>query len=340
MKRKVLVFRLSSLGDVILSTAFLDELAPDVEVTWVVKAAFADVLHGHPKVKKIIPLQGKVSLPAWIHLLLLLKQEKFEFVADLHCTLRTFVARVISPFWLPREARVRGLQKERLRSFAFFFLKRLCPKKLRPRPLRVRAAEVALRLGLTRGGRFVKALPNLPQWGSVYQASGLQRNKIAIMPSSRWPGKEWSVDSWVDLCQRLKAPIVVVGATQDASSVAVLARLKKLGIEVESKLSVGPSLASAVGGLQESKVLVTVDTGLSHLAEAIDIPVVVLFGPTHEDTGFGPRKRESLSVGADLWCRPCSKDGTACFRIADERYLCMKTITPIQVQRAIKAVLK
>lgn len=339
MKRKVLVFRLSSLGDVILSTAFLEELAPDVEVTWIVKAAFADVIAGHPRVAKVITLSGKISLLQWIKLLLDLKKEKFEFVADLHSTLRTAVARSLSHFWLPKEARIRTLRKERLRSFFFFLLKDHCPKPMRPRPLRLRVAEVALHLGLTRGGRpNPKAHPRLPQWDGIQEFTK-DRTKIAIMPSSKWPGKEWSVDLWVDLCQRLQSPIVVVGAIYDESSVAVLARLKSLGIDVESKLSASPSLASAVEGLKESQVLVTVDTGLGHLAEAIGIPVVVLFGPTHEETGFGPWKKESQSVGSDLWCRPCSKDGTACFRQGDSRFLCMKQITPVQVQRAIERVL-
>jgi ADP-heptose:LPS heptosyltransferase len=337
MIRKVLVFRLSSFGDVVLASAFLEELAPDVQVTWVIKEPFVDVIASHPRVTRVVAVPSRLSLVKWLSVLRSLKTEEFEFIADLHNSLRTRIALLLSAIWLKSRCRIGRLKKERLRSIAFFVLKGRCPDSWRPRPMRVRLSEVALRLGLTRGGRRVSATPRLPQWTRVQDPSA-RRTKIAIMPSSRWPGKEWSVNSWVDLCQRLKTPIVVIGTIQDQASIAVLARLNQLGIPVESRLSKTPSLETAADALHESKVLVSVDTGLAHFAEAIGIPVVVLFGPTHQSTGFGPRLKSSQSVGADLWCRPCSKDGTACFRLGDTRFLCMQQITPIQVLRAIEDV--
>jgi heptosyltransferase-2 len=75
--------------------------------------------------------------------------------------------------------------------------------------------------------------------------------------------------------------------------------------------------------MRDSVAVIGGDTGLIHLAEALGTPAVVLYGPTVPEMGFGPWRDESQAVGADLWCRPCGKDGRYCYRPV-RRYHCLQ----------------
>jgi ADP-heptose:LPS heptosyltransferase len=62
------------------------------------------------------------------------------------------------------------------------------------------------------------------------------------------------------------------------------------------------------------------DSGLMHLAAAVDVPTVGLFGPTHPSLGFAPSGNHTVAFHAGTWCSPCHRHGSApCFR---ERRFC------------------
>ncbi|MCP5916227.1 hypothetical protein NL317_29850, partial [Klebsiella pneumoniae] len=63
--KKVLVIRMSSLGDLILSTAFLENLPPDTVVDWVISSDFAFVLKNHPRIRRLIEFKKKRGLRGW-----------------------------------------------------------------------------------------------------------------------------------------------------------------------------------------------------------------------------------------------------------------------------------
>lgn len=68
-----------------------------------------------------------------------------------------------------------------------------------------------------------------------------------------------------------------------------------------------------------SMVLLGNDSGLMHIAEAVGTPVAALFGPTVEDFGFRPWRRESRVFSVNIGCRPCSKHGSAPCRYGDKK---------------------
>jgi ADP-heptose:LPS heptosyltransferase len=73
------------------------------------------------------------------------------------------------------------------------------------------------------------------------------------------------------------------------------------------------------------------DTGLAHLAEAVGVPALVIYGPTSPRMGFGPWRPESAAIELEtLGCRPCGKDGRRCYRLG-EPYLCLKGLGAQQV---------
>lgn len=67
------------------------------------------------------------------------------------------------------------------------------------------------------------------------------------------------------------------------------------------------------------------DTGLVHVAEALSVPVHVLYGPTRPELGFGPFLKESRAIYSNVICSPCNKDGRRCLR--GGTYLCWKKLS-------------
>src|SRR4051794_38130186 len=102
--KKVLILRLSSLGDVVLSTAALEvaRLAPGPEgpfVDWVVSSQLAPLLEGHRALRRVIPFNRKGGLPAWLALCQELFVEGYSEVIDLHSSVRTALARLLFFVW-------------------------------------------------------------------------------------------------------------------------------------------------------------------------------------------------------------------------------------------------
>src|SRR4051812_22847246 len=97
LQEKTLMLRLSSLGDVILSTSVLQVESIPPKVDWVVASEFSEVLRGHPRIETLwcydrtqkgnSKLFG--GLKSWLLLARQLWEARYTQVFDLHRTLRT-----------------------------------------------------------------------------------------------------------------------------------------------------------------------------------------------------------------------------------------------------------
>lgn len=93
--RKVLVIRLSSLGDVVLTApvySMIQQAWPDAQISVLTKDAFADVLLGNPAIHSTLLLRKGESLSSLIRRV---RAERFDVVIDLHSNLRS---RLVSLF--------------------------------------------------------------------------------------------------------------------------------------------------------------------------------------------------------------------------------------------------
>jgi ADP-heptose:LPS heptosyltransferase len=84
------------------------------------------------------------------------------------------------------------------------------------------------------------------------------------------------------------------------------------------------SLWETAVALRETSSLLSNDSSLGHIAEAVDTPTGILFGPTIESFGFAPRMRQSRAFSTLLGCRPCSKHGKITCRYGDK--LCFTSL--------------
>lgn len=345
---KLLVIRMSSLGDVVLSTAFLENLEEGVTVDWVIASEFAFVLKGHPRIRRLIEFKKKSGLKGWFKLLKDLKSESYDARVDLHVTLRSKIARWYYALTeIGRSTPWYSISKQRLRFFSYVTFKNLCPTSFRPTPFWQRFGQLALKVqGKNRCSSKAlnppSYLPILNQRQldprTVLSSYGLSSKKYyAIMPASRWRSKEWSPEKYVELACTIhsmtQATIVLLGRENDQACQKVRHALTERKIPLVTALTEPDFTVTAVL-IQQAVAYIGGDTGLAHLSEAVGTPSVFLFGPTRPDLGFGPWSMQSVSVHSTVWCSPCSKDGKICYRYTD-RFACLKRIEVDRVRGSI-----
>lgn len=150
---------------------------------------------------------------------------------------------------------------------------------------------------------------------------------IALAPGSVWATKRWPY--YAELA-RMVAPtlrIVVIGAKDDAPLATEIATAAGDGvIDATGKLS----LLGSAELIRRCALLVTNDSAPQHLASAVGTPTVTVFGPTVPEFGFGPLAPRSETVGViGLDCRPCDKHGPA--RCPLGHWRCMRDLAAASV---------
>jgi heptosyltransferase-2 len=337
---KLLVFRMSSLGDVILSTAFLESLPPEVQVDWVIAKEFAFVLKGHPRIRQLIEFDKKSGISGWMKLIRECSHRDYDVRVDLHVTIRSQMARLYfhwldfsRGYWVPWKR----ISKQRFAFYGYLLFKKFWPESWRPEPFWKRFACLAASFSKDqKAGLKPPSMLHLPMDShQALKKYDLQSKRyFVVMPSSRWTSKEWSTDGYERVCidhfNRASLIPVIMGRLSDRNSAALVRRLHQRGIPHRAILSEDDFSVTA-SLMKESAFYLGSDTGLAHLAEAVGTSAWMIFGPTRPDLGFGPWQASSGSIHSDVWCSPCSKDGRVCYRYRD-RYACLKRITVDQVK--------
>jgi heptosyltransferase-2 len=153
---------------------------------------------------------------------------------------------------------------------------------------------------------------------------------IAVAPGSIWATKRWPF--YAELVEQLDGRVAIVGAGSDRElSSLIIERAGTRAFDATGKLSLLAS-AELIG---RSTAIVTNDSAPLHLASAMNTPTVAIFGPTVPEFGFGPLASRSVALGlASLACRPCDRHGPQ--RCPLGHWRCMREITPRDVARAVR----
>jgi len=160
---------------------------------------------------------------------------------------------------------------------------------------------------------------------------------VALAPGSVWATKRWPY--YADLARSLVADgharVVLVGGKPDAALAAEIAAAVAPGraIDATGRLSLLGS-AELIG---RAVAIVTNDSAPQHLASAMGTPTITVFGPTVPDFGFGPLAPRRATVGhAALACRPCDRHGPRACPLGHWR--CMREIDAARVLNVVREV--
>lgn len=162
------------------------------------------------------------------------------------------------------------------------------------------------------------------------------RRFVVLAPGSVWGTKRWPF--YPELAARIApfANVVVAGSADDsAAGDAILAQLPSgSGLNAAGRLG----LLAAAELIRRGAVLVGNDSAPQHLASAMGTPTVTIFGPTVPEFGFGPLAPRSVAAGhSGLACRPCHRHGPQ--RCPLGHWRCMRELSSGEVFDLIATIL-
>lgn len=346
---RVLLIKTSSLGDVIHTLPALTDAMraiPGIRFDWVVEEGFAEIPRWHPAVDRVIPvalrrwrknLWSTIRSGEWRQFKAAIAERDYDLVLDAQGLVKSAV--------LTRYARgpVAGLDRASAREpLASRFYERGCAV-----PWGVHAVERVRQL-------FAQALGYpLPAGTGDYAldcerllASRRDEPYLLLLHGTTWTTKHWPERYWRELAELLGAQGWAVrlpwgNAEEQARAERIAAGLTH--VTVLPKLN----LAGVAAELAGARACVAVDTGLGHLAAALDVPTISLYGPTNP--GFtGAYGRGQVHLASDFPCAPCLKktcayqptaeDGQR-FDLASEQPLCFTRLNPARVAAELAALL-
>lgn len=306
---RVLIVRLSSFGDVVHTFPALSDLAaarPDIQIDWLVDKSFSAFAALHPAVGEVIaypernlrwpPSRWPARLRARRALRRELGERGYDLVVDLQGLLKSArVARLAA-------APVAGYDADSIRESmaSRFYNRRFAVAK------ELHAVERNRRLLAAALGYEVPAAPGVFGLSreSLRPMVGLPAGFCILVHSASWPSKLWPENSWRRLIGHLAArniPVVLPWGSDDEKARAErIAAGNRLSHVLPSRLD-GADLAAIVG---RARLSIGLDSGLMHLATALDVPGVWLFGPT--DPGLtGPYGSNQIIVQSTSPEAPC-----------------------------------
>ena len=330
---RVLIVKTSSLGDLIHTfPAITDAVAacPDIEFHWLVEEAFVQVPGWHPGISRTLPIGlrrwRKNWRSAWKKGQIqqfrgALQQEAYDLVIDAQGLLKSAL-----PARLARGL-LAGYDRHSLREplASLFYQKRYAVSR------DLHAVDRIRRL-------FALALDyGLPDTPPVYGLSGEQPERgqtLIFLHSTTWPSKHWPLPYWVALTRlAVEAGYQVLFPWYEPEE---RLRAEKIISQAESgELLPRLDLDGLKDQLLRSGGVVGVDTGLAHLAAALNTPAVTLYGSTVEGlTGALGERQKNLAV--DFACAPCLQRQCNYAEETPVKPACYQTLPPDLVWSALR----
>ncbi|MDR0549526.1 MAG: glycosyltransferase family 9 protein, partial [Deltaproteobacteria bacterium] len=148
--------------------------------------------------------------------------------------------------------------------------------------------------------------------------------EAAYGEAKRYPAKDFAALANLLAAEINLAAVVILGGPKEIQAAKATASFLRPELLVHN-LAGQTNLYQALGILSHCRLLIANDSGLSHLAGALDVPTATLFGPTNPLT-TGPLSRHSLVVREPVPCAPCRS--RACPK---KERLCFLGLTPPKV---------
>ncbi|MFL5731092.1 MAG: glycosyltransferase family 9 protein [Cytophagaceae bacterium] len=299
---KILIIRFSSIGDIVLTSPVIRNLKqqlPSAEIHFCTKAAYRTLVENNPHLSRIHYLEKNLY-----SLIERLKQEKYDYVIDLHNNLRSRIVK----FRLGAKA----FTFNKL-NFRKWLLVNLKMNTLPDLHIVDRYMETLERLNIKNDGAgldyfiperdIVKtdSLPEAYRKGYYAYAIGAQHNTKKLPP-----------DRIIELCEKIEAPVILLGDKNDAETARyVEAYFIKKNKTFRVYNACGKfNLNQSASVIKNSLAVFTHDTGLMHIASAFKKKVYSLWGNTVPEFGMYPYKTDyEVLERKGLSCRPCSKIG-------------------------------
>jgi heptosyltransferase-1 len=331
---RVLIVRLSSMGDLVQTLPALSDAArafPGISFDWIVDESFAQVPGWHQNVETVIPGAFRRWRKNWRKafksgepqsFLKQVRAQKYDYIVDVQCELKSALAARLARG--PRYGYDRLAVHEWGAQFAYqkkLFVPKNQHSMQRMRQLLAGALgyeyeESQIDYGIDRS-RLGPVLIELP------------KRFVVFIHSTSWTSKVWPEFYWQELLSKVtSAGYAVVLPWGDEAE-----RQRALCIAAgNDKAIVLPplSISEKAAIIARAAATVGLDTGLSHIAAALDIPSITIYGAT-DPLLVGATGKHQLHVGSTFECVGCHEIECKYTGPAEFKPACLVEIKPEHV---------
>jgi heptosyltransferase-1 len=345
---KILVVRLSSLGDILHLFPAVSDLRrhfPDADIHWLVEPTFAEAVGWHSAVDKVVTVPLRAYKKSWWKIPALLSKLRRQLHAENYDIV------------LDAQGLIKSALLARLAGVAVFGFAAGSARESLAARLYQKTANVPDGLHVIEKNRqLVSAIfaADISQ-PADYGMDGFRRKRmqtefsgtlknitnqpcVVLLHGTTWNSKYWPEGSWMELIRLLAQQglycLLPWGNEVERKRADRLQSAGGEHAQVLPKLS----LTELIDVLLHARAFVSVESGIGHLAAAIDVPGVMLHGPT--DPGYsGILGKACQHITSGIYCSPCFKRDCPRLQTEQEVPPCQQEIKPMQVFRQCLALI-
>ncbi len=340
IREKILVRVTNWVGDLVMATpalAGIRKSRPDAEITALVRPPLDMLLTGNPAIDHLMPLdrRGKHSGPGGlVRAVGDIRGKKFDTAILLQnafeAALLAFLANIPERIGYATDGRgilltkgVKVSNETKKKHQVYYYL------------------DLIEKLGLKMDGHTPKLYLLREEINSAWELLnkfGIKKGDIivGINPGAQYGiAKRWHPERFGQAADRLAkktgAKVIVFGGHSETDTAGVVqASMKEHAVNLAGKTSLRELMAL----IKTCSVFITNDSGPMHIAAALDVPTVAVFGST-DPAATGPFNKKSVVVREPVTCSPCFKR-TCPYK----HYACLERITAARVFKAAEELLK
>ena len=306
---QVLLIKMSSMGDIVHCFPALDDAAEQgLRFDWVVEEAFADLAAKHPAIDRVYPIALRRwrkrplrSLAEFIGFLRTLREQPYERVLDAQGLLKSALV-------------ARGAQTSNRLGLAANSAREPIASRFYDQGFEIRWEQHAidrLRLLFAAALDYEVDLNQQSATSLVLGDASAQSGApapVVLLQGTSWASKDYPAQGWQQLCIELAArgaatvQLISSNASEHdrARAIAQAVASQVPGFEAPAP----EPLSRVVDRIAGAGLVIGVDSGLTHLAAALGVPTLGLYGPTSAElTGARGPKAHNIASGFD--CAPC-----------------------------------
>jgi heptosyltransferase I len=284
--KRILIIKPSALGDIILALPALSALRrsfPNARISWFVRPEFAPLITGHPYISDIILFDRKQLAKWWCSresfnalrsLIRQLKTGEFDLVFDFQGLFRT-------GYFSWRTGCKRRFGMAGARELAHLFY----TDKISQDSSSIHLVDYYLKMVGAAGAQQGNPEFKLPEDAGtadkidkLLKSQGVNGKYAVIVPGAAQVNKRWPIERFAELAakigERFGLSVVATGSQGEREYIEAIG---KRVINLAGKTTV----RELVPLMKRASLVVSNDTGPGHIAAALDVPMVMIFGPTN-----------------------------------------------------------
>ena len=319
-KLKILVIRFSSIGDIVLTTPIIRclKLQTKAEIDFLTKTNYKEVIISNPNISEVY------CITKYSKTLEVLRSKDYDLVIDLQNNFRSLKLRL--------QLAVKSYTYSK-NSFKRYLLVYFGVNLLNDHVVDRYFTSVE-KLNVYNDKKGIDYYINS---NTVKTDFNTDQDYICWCIGGTYEQKKLSITQIKNIISKIKLPVLIIGGEADKKmGLQILESLKKENV---FDLCGETSFDQSAYLMKNSKLVLTNDTGMMHIASAFDIPIVSFWGCTKPSLGFAPylTSKKPHNIITSLSKRPCSKHGKYC---RFQRDGCVKFIDESVILNTVERLLK